>query len=89
MRRPDCTLSLKLRETVETVIVQLQLPDAERIIWTGLEKVSDHETIDRRKFFKFPENIFPTKKNCNNLDKRRKSEENSQYNLMLGHLICP
>jgi hypothetical protein len=41
-----------------------------------LEKVSDHGT-----FFEFPENISPRKKNCNNLDKRRNSEENSHHDL--------
>jgi hypothetical protein len=31
----------------------------------GVEKVSDHGTIGPRKFFEFPENISPRKKNIN------------------------
>jgi hypothetical protein len=30
---------------------------------SGVEKVSDHGTIGPRKFFEFPENISPRKKN--------------------------
>jgi hypothetical protein len=33
------------------------------------------------RFFEFPENISPRKKNCNNLGKRRISEENSHHDL--------
>ena len=47
----------------------------------GVEKVSDHGTIGPRKPFDFPENISPRKKNCNNLDKRRNSEENLHHDL--------
>jgi hypothetical protein len=42
------------------------------IIAQGWKKVSNHGTIGPRKFFEFPENISPRKKNCNNLDKKEK-----------------
>jgi hypothetical protein len=49
-----------------------------------VEKVSDSGTIGPRKFFEFPEHISPRKKKndkCNNLEKRRNSEENSRHDL--------
>ena len=46
-------------------------------------KVSEHGTIGLRTFFEFLENISPRLliDNCNNLDKKRNSEETNRKNV--------
>jgi hypothetical protein len=47
----------------------------------GWKKYRTTGPLVSENFFEFPENISPRKKNCNNSDKRRKSEENSHHDL--------
>jgi hypothetical protein len=57
--------------------------DISELSLSGVEKVSDHGTqYWSQKMFWVPRKYFPKKeKNCNNLDNKRNSEENSHHDL--------